>query len=307
MDFWKYFCFENGSLFDIPIVDIDVSNIDFRKKKWRSLLKHINMSSCHIRHFVKKAKAVFIIARNCHKWFRYHQRRAKGPCVHVKEISTNQEDIMLMTNITEIPSPFFFSFCEDNGRRISVYSFDIRYFEKLGNVNPYTRNSLSLNTQSKIQERLQHLVMLAYELKIPLEKQPKRSRRDRIRQRVVHLFSEMDSLDSYTNVSWFFELDRFTLKQWFEETRFVFEYRAELTEEEKELILPDSRRVFAKDAFSIAKTLETFQEITVEAMIKLVTSGSTREDRTLGCYYALTGLVICCPQAAEALPWLVNP
>ena len=48
------------------------------------------------------------------------------------------------------------------------------------------------------------------------------------------------------------------------------------------------------------------RKILLTEMDKLVSSAPKREDKILGSYYTLIGLVEVSPQVANALPWLVQ-
>ncbi len=48
------------------------------------------------------------------------------------------------------------------------------------------------------------------------------------------------------------------------------------------------------------------RKIVLQEMDKLVDSASTREDKILGSYYVLIGLVEVSTAAADSLPWLVQ-
>ena len=48
------------------------------------------------------------------------------------------------------------------------------------------------------------------------------------------------------------------------------------------------------------------RKILLTEMDKLVSSAPKREDKVLGSYYTLIGLVEVSPQVANALPWLVQ-
>ena len=48
------------------------------------------------------------------------------------------------------------------------------------------------------------------------------------------------------------------------------------------------------------------RKIVLQEMDKLVDSASTREDKILGSYYVLIGLVEVSTAAADSLPWLAQ-
>ena len=48
------------------------------------------------------------------------------------------------------------------------------------------------------------------------------------------------------------------------------------------------------------------RKIVLQEMDKLVDSAITREDKILGSYYVLIGLVEVSTEVAESLPWLVQ-
>ena len=111
------------------------------------------------------------------KSFNRIQGKQKGPGYFLKELSVNQDDIFLLESIHQIPTAYFFSIVEA-GR---LYSFDIRHFEKLNGVNPYTQLPFNDRHLSSIEKRLKHLEQRGYVVYFPKSTQ-RVSRKDQIRR-----------------------------------------------------------------------------------------------------------------------------
>ena len=297
---------KGNTLFDLPLDDI--VKVDGRLKYWKAFLINYKIDSIeNLQNIVVLARSVSIIVKSISVLYSSHLRRQKGLAYFTKEISNNQENIETLDDIRDIPSVFFYSVYDPLLRQL--YSFDIRHFGKLNGMNPYNREPFSVTQLQKISDRLKTLERSGYKTAFPVEVR-KWSRREKIHQMVVSLFCQIDSLGAYTNIRWFYTLNKETLRVWYEMTERIWSFRAQLPEIKKESIVPDYReKLFVIEkvpSIYTAKTLETFQELVLEEMTTLVMSGRTQDDRTHGAYLVLAGLVRCCKEAADALPWLLD-
>jgi len=295
-----------NTLFDYPLDDL--VKLDGRLKIWKTTVVKYEMDSIDVlQKIVTLARKISMLVKNISLLYRTRLRRQKGFAYFTKEISNNQENIETLEDIRLIPSPYFYSMYDP--RLHQVYSFDIRHFSQLSGINPYNREAFSPVQLEKISNRLDILQRCGYQILFQVEKM-KLSRKEKIHQSVVSLFSEIDALGAYTNIRWFYSLDKESLLFWYEATERIWAYRAQLPEMKKQRIVPGYNDIlFVKEkvpSIYTAKTLETFQELVLEEMTTIVTSGVTHDDRIHGAYLVLAGLVRCCREAAMALPWLLD-
>ena len=294
------------TLFDLPLDDL--LKIDGRLKMWKNIMTKYEIDSVDsLQKIIILARKMSIIVKNVSLLYTVHLKRQKGLAYFSKEISNNQENIESLEDIRLIPSPFFYSIYDP--RLKQIYSFDIRHFSQLSGMNPYNREAFSENQLKQITERLNILQRGGYQIEFKTESR-KLSRKEKIHQSVVHLFSEIDTLGAYTSIRWFYTLNKETLLLWYEATERIWSFRAQLPETKKERIVPGYKEIlFVKEkvpSIYTAKTLETFQELVLEEMTMIVMSGVTQYDRINGAYIVLAGLVRCCREAALALPWLLD-
>ena len=119
----------------------------------------------------------------------------------------------------------------------------------------------------------------------------------------------MDQLDNYTDLNWFWDINLHTGKRWYIETEDIWNYRAQLTKEIKEQIIPKKYgKPFSLSPFQVKKitNLDKLKELILREMELLVYSGVSRQHQILGAMYVLTGFVIINPKAAEVMPWLLQ-
>ena len=123
-------------------------------------------------------------------------------------------------------------------------------------------------------------------------------------------FQKIDELDSYaggTNIDWFLNLSSNQLKLYYKVLEDIWNYRSELSHSRKNEIVPN-KKMFTISVHSFYNLNEKrkMRKIILNEIEKLVSTAPKREDRVLGSYYTLIGLVEVSPQVATALPWLVQ-
>ena len=129
-------------------------------------------------------------------------------------------------------------------------------------------------------------------------------------QRVIKVFQKIDQLETYaggTNINWFLNLSKIQLKEYYKVLEDIWNYRSELSSQRKNIIVPDNI-MFPMTVENFYKLNEKnkLRKIILKEMDKLVDSAHTREDKILGSYYVLIGLVEVSNEVAESLPWLVQ-
>ena len=226
-----------------------------------------------------------------------------GLAYYNRDYCVNDADFYNLEPLSTIPSNYFFSFCQ-GGKH---YGTDVRSFIMLPppNIsNPYNREPL----HSTILERSLGLVKKLQATKHSIEYEaPELSETQLKTQRVLTLFQYIDKLDNYTDTSWYWNLDVVSLQRWYIEVEDIWNYRAQLTQEVKHNIIPQtSGKPFPYAPVDIKKVMDrdTLREVVLTEMERLVYSGIDRHHQVLGAMYLLTGLVIVNQSAAEAMPWL---
>ena len=109
-----------------------------------------------------------------------------------------------------------------------------------------------------------------------------------------------------TNSKWLMGLNRHLAKRYLRELDDVWNYRAQLSQDTKNEILPPNGKLFSKIYLLniLQKPLIDIQNFIMDIIEKLITNGRNNESRSLGCFYALGTFTIVSQDAASSLPWL---
>lgn len=230
-------------------------------------------------------------------------RKTQGPAGLQVNKCVNQEDILTFDSLSELPSHYIFSYRDGD---TFIYGFDIRSVKEIlkrGSENPYNRSKFSESVVNQAKEMTRLLSLLNISVTIVTE--PVTDPYLRMKQRAVDIFHKMDSLDQYTNVEWFLQLNMRELGNYYKEAEDIWNYRLGLSDIIKRKIAPHvNGKVFPISISEVkSKTnIIDLQTICLDFMDTLISNAIKREDRVNGCIYALLGLVIVCREAAQALP-----
>ena len=229
----------------------------------------------------------------------------RGPGYLNREKCNNQDDFLTFEPICDIPDKYFFSFKDKDN---FIYGFDIRSFHKLiesNMTNPYNRNEIPEVAKKNLEKLINNP-------KYKLEEIQKTeiTGEQKMKQNVIKVFQKIDQLDTYaggTNINWFINLSRIQLREYYKVLEDIWNYRSELSTTRKNMIVPN-KKMFPISVPTFYKMNEKnkMRKIVLQEMDKLVDSASTREDKILGSYYVLIGLVEVSTAAADSLPWLVQ-
>ena len=217
----------------------------------------------------------------------------------------NNEELMTLESLYEIPYHYFVRVLDINGL---YYGFDIRtlneMFKNGNNKNPYTSNTFHVDECTKLDMYVNYLYKkgINYEVKKDVLDENKS-----IELRMLDIFHQIDLLDNYTDYNWFKNLNLHQLKNLYRFTEDIWNYRTELSQEEKLKIL-NNGIAFNIPIHQINKTKHkiNLQKIILNEYERFITEGKTRDDKKLGVMLLLTGLVEVSSDAANALPHLVQ-
>jgi hypothetical protein len=236
-----------------------------------------------------------------------------GPAFKNRKICTNDTDFFTMDELTNIPYNQFFSYKDNDG---FIYGFDIISFNNLiyktdGVIkNPYNRHNISNEVITDLRTLLRLSNILNIDISIKISNiYDEITVKQSLELRVLALFQKMDELGNYTNSSWFMNLNMSQLHKLFNELKDVWCYRTPLTEDVRRKICPPYGKPFADFSYHYLLTIQNIDEtrkIILEILEKFVFSGIDNDSKCLGSYYVLGCLTLVNPDAANALPWLVQ-
>jgi hypothetical protein len=216
----------------------------------------------------------------------------------------NEEEIMTLESLYNISLPYFIKIIDNNGY---YYGFDIRSLIEIiknGCKNPYTLNKINDNELNKINDKIKLLKNNGINLDIEKDVlNPEKM----MELRMIDIFHKFDLLDNYTNHNWFKNLHLNQLKQLYRVCEDIWNYRTELTFNDKKKIIHNGI-AFNIPIYQINKTKHkiNLQKIILDEYEKFATHGLTKDDRKLGVMLMLTGLVEISSDAGNALPHLVQ-
>ena len=246
------------------------------------------------------------------KYYRGWQRRHYFKLNNFKNIGkcVNDTDFLTLQGIKKLPYYQFYSYKDVDG---FIYGFNIKSLYNLmmqnkGDLkNPYNRKELPKN----IVKNMRKFILLSNIYKEPIEINLKKdneviSLKKKISLKTLSIFHRIDTFGHITNTSWFLTLNRESLIRFLRELIDIWEYRANLSNENKRKICPPHGTPFRGiNINSLAqKNTETLQKNILYIMENLISKGIDKDSRSLGAFYILAALTLVSSNAAAALPWL---
>ena len=230
-----------------------------------------------------------------------------GPAIKNRKC-VNEKDFLTFQKIKDIPYEQFYSFKDKDG---FIYGFDIctiyNMLKNNGyNQNPYNRNPLPKNIYKKIKKIVKMGKKLKIPLNIKLEINDNLTSEKKLELRAIEVFQKIDQFGYITDSNWITRLTRSRSIRYMRELDDVWNYRAQITNETKQKICPNSSPFSGVNIHAIASTkTDLYLKNTILNIIeKLITEGVDQESRSLGCMYALGTITIVSSSAADSLPWL---
>jgi hypothetical protein len=253
------------------------------------------------------------------KLFRgYIQRKViylRGPTLYKRIENVNACDFLTLEPIEEIPYYQYFSFLDIDGIK---YGFDISsiyhlfYNDNHTAKNPYNRNPLNV----QIYETIQNIIRISkiykhVAVKVDLETYQV-SNEKKIQLRIIDLFQSINETGNYSDFKWYERLNRIKLFKFMYEIIDIWEYRANLTTEDKLTICPPDGRPFngIPQILTILKTqnitCQRLREIILSILEQFVYGSFSTENKGIRVMYILTALTTVSREAAECMPWLYD-
>lgn len=256
--------------------------------------------SSHIIPIQKKIRGIFV--RN--------YMSLRGPASLNRNLCTNNTDFITMDPLNEIDFHQFMSYEDKDG---FIYGFDINSLYNLliktgrEAKNPYNRNTLPDVITNNMKRIVKISRILNMNLNLTFNDEPRNISYEKfIELKILGLFQNIDALGNYTNASWFLSLNRTQLSRYVRELIDIWNFRAQLSFENKRNICPLGNPFAGVNIHYImnSENIWGVRQLIVEIMEKMVNTGIDNEYRILGSYYVLGALTLVNEDAATALPWL---
>mgnify|MGYP000215110881 CR=1 FL=1 len=216
----------------------------------------------------------------------------------------NIEDFYTLEHITDIPAKYRFILNDNNHR----YCFDIRSLNEYINnnnriLNPYTNTKINDNNLNKIKSKI-----LLYKNDINFNiKKDILTKEQVYNQLVLSTFQKFETLHFIMDIRWFTKLNLYKLKELYKVCEDIWNYRAQLTHEQKLQIVHDGK-LFTTPVSIIKKfnnsKLSYLKHLILDNFNKSVTQGKTDNDKKLGAMLMLTGFAKVSSDVLNAYPWL---
>ena len=247
-------------------------------------------------------------------WRGYLRRKCnalRGPAFIDRKKCNNDEDFLTGDTMREVDIDQFVSYTACDG---FVYGFDIvsLYNLKLNSgrgdvLNPYTREPippqvfLELNALLNITKKVYKIpIDVTFEMPAAIS-----YRNMTIEERVINLFSSIESHGYYPTPSWFMDLDKPQLIRMLRELSDIFLYRASIPREMQMRISPDNPFRSISTMVNIMQSYDDIcvsRDILLYAACAIVMSGVDTADRALGTIVFLQALTLVSDGARDSYP-----
>lgn len=223
-----------------------------------------------------------------------------------KSLIVNETDFYTCDNINTINYNYLLCYKDiDN----FIYVFDIRSLHLLilnnNNTNPYNRKQFTDEFLYNIKFIVSYL--LKNNISIEFINNNILTIQQKLNQTVLAIFQKIDKY-YYTNISWFLDLKNNQLRKFYIILEDIWNYRAQLTYENKTNII-QNKSIFTKIHYISNITITNKNILDIQYLILddiniLVSSGKTKEDCGLGALYILIALSFVSNECYTSMPWL---
>ena len=287
---------------------------NLKKKKELASLDIIKMNKI-MQHFldfylncIVNIDKLVKIQRYCKKWILNHKIKKQGPATFNVSLCHNTTDIYNLDDLKDLNSKYLFSYLDvDN----FVYGFHIESFieylkQNKSNLNPYNRNEIPF----EVAERAKNM-WLSLDAKKEKSKMIQGTNykdiRLRIKNKIITTFQKMDYYGYQTNLNWIYNLSINRLKVLYRHLSIIWFYRANLTHEVRNNIVPNENLFTDYLHRQVARQLNKYcvMEIIIDIMNKMVSNGITDSDKNQGCIIALMAIAEVSSECATSNSWLL--
>jgi hypothetical protein len=234
-------------------------------------------------------KSIIMIQSLLRKKNIFNNVRSKGIGFLNKSRCNNNEDFFTYDNVEDIENIYFISYKDINNL---IWGFDIRSYNKLiehSNLNPYTREKFP---ESFIYNATKIIINLKKQkLKLNYDKEINKERKDNIKQLTVDLFTELSISGYDCDIKWLLDVNLIRLKQLYRTLEDIWNYRAQLTQESKNNIVPPNGIIFNTPVYEVDRMTnkKDIQSIIINDVLKFKNAVTT-SDKDMGFMYFLIGL-----------------
>ena len=220
-------------------------------------------------------------------------------------ICANEIDILTMNTKMEIENPYFYRFY--NKQNNKYYAYDIRLLNDLIHSNysscPYTFRKFEDDEKNIINEYINKLKRM----NIIVKEEIILTDEEMIENKAKDLFYKINMLDNYTSHKWFMDLNEIQLMKLYILAEDIWNYRSLLSHEAKYKIIQNNYIFNIPVPFiKKIKSLIRLRHILLDTFNIMISKGIDINEKKLGSMLVLSALVEISPDAAQALPHLIQ-
>ena len=224
----------------------------------------------------------------------------RGICVYARHKCNNVVDCMELENIDSIPNHLFFSYKDD----ANIYwGFHITTFQNLikySTGNPYTFKDINDSIKEKFNMNKGKIT------RIKLKLEPRNKKTIELQQKCINIFQKIDKLGPYTKCEWFLHLNSRKLKDLYYFLQDMWDYRLNLTIEDKKKYIDTEHKLFVINFKDIRKYTDYYKiaDIILGIFNRFLTEGKYKSDKSTAANWILSVLTLVNLDARIAYPWL---
>ena len=292
----------------------NIINYNYNVQQLKMICKHYSIKQTGNKSIIReniynylKYSYYAIKIQSCFRGFLQRKLNLlKGNSLFNRSISVNQEDFISLDKLSNLHPNNYFSYNIENynyGFNLSsIYNLILKVDIP---SNPYTRKKFSNKTIFHVKEIIRLSKILNNELSIELDTNNETTNNN-TKFKIIELFHKIDSFGNLSNFCWFYSLNKEQLIRLYKELYDIWDYRTQLTYENKVKICNPTGNPFIRSEYLFLRnlTIDEIQKHFITIFNNLLTLAIDREYQSLGAYYILGALTLVNEEAAEALPWL---
>ena len=276
-----------------------LQDLDFRTKEGVYLRKKTNLLTHQLKNllniiYTDDINHIVKCINTLKLWIDYIINH-NNTIINLKTIC-NQYDFCTLENINKLNLKQCVQY-NDQYNNTYLYRIDSIYeWIKRGNINnPFNNKALSKQFCSKVMK-------LGNAKKLKYKPHKFNDKLKQNKSKLIDLFYIIDKHGYYTNIDWFLDLNLYKLKKWYYNAQDIWYYRAKLTNNDRERIVPNGK-CFKKNLNNVISK-EMMQRYVLNEIESLITTSNIATDRATGCLYVLIAFTTVHPKAAETMNWL---
>jgi len=292
---------------------MNIKNRKFPTLRCRNKATNEGFCSKHLKNRIVfvyseiEEKSTIIIQKIWKKYSLRNNFSRQGPARNDYSLANNDSDIYTLDNLITIPKVYFFSFSDSKKH---IWAFDIRTISYLcsrsKNIkNPYSQEILTNEILAKVDTRL--LWLKKYKYSITYDNSSLTSEQ-MWNQRVLDIFNKIEELGYLVDSDWFHEMDKDDHIIFYKKIYDIWNYRLQLTIQQKRLIVPGFNRTNTLFKFYIdelnTKDEKILRKTNLQIIERFISSSEDKTQKALGVMYVLMGLSYVNNSVAESYSWI---